>query len=488
MRVNIKRNSVGLAKDSILYTLGRGLYSGLNFLLLPLYGRFLQVSEYGVVNLITILSMILTYIFNLGITQGIYGRYFDKDADQELTKSSAFWFAVMINIPLFTVLMILSSIISFALFESREYSYYLRIEFISVFNISLGILLCEFMKISRLPGRLIALNSIQSGAILILTIIFLVHLKMGLKGVFWARIIGTSLFALLGIIYSIQKIKLRFSLEEIKEMLKVGLPFIPTLISFWVIDYIDRYLIQRSLGLDGVGVYSMGYTIGLIVMLPIMGFHSAYPPIVMSIAKNNEKAGKEFISRITVQFTVIVLSISLVLILAVDKLIKIVAPSYINTEMKNIIPFIIFSYYLYGMYRIIAVGLVIQKRTFYHFLSSIVAVFLNILLNLLLLPKLGIIGAAYATVISYLSLLITGYLFSRVFYPVAFQYRKILISILVFISISLFSIYLRGFWDDKLGFFVYAFSLATSYFLLLYLLGVLPRYKLIMDVIRKLLR
>jgi O-antigen/teichoic acid export membrane protein len=117
-------------------------------------------------------------------------------------------------------------------------------------------------------------------------------------------------------------------------------------------------------------------------------------------------------------------SVSLILMLFAPMLVGLVSPSVYYGAHK-IIPFVAFSYAFYGMYFVLSAGLNITRRTYYFpFIVGFAAV-LNVVLNLLLIPRYRMMAAACSTLISYFMLAILTYFFSQRFYRVPYEYARL---------------------------------------------------------------
>ena len=85
-------------KNSVIYTLGHVLSSGIAIFLLPIYTRYLSPAEYGVIDLFIVIAAIVNLTIALEISQGIARYYQEAKNEKEKRKytSSAFWFTILV--------------------------------------------------------------------------------------------------------------------------------------------------------------------------------------------------------------------------------------------------------------------------------------------------------------------------------------------------------------------------------------------------------
>jgi O-antigen/teichoic acid export membrane protein len=199
-----------------------------------------------------------------------------------------------------------------------------------------------------------------------------------------------------------------------RQLLIFGVPLLLFEMSSLVNDYADRFLIRHFLGSAQVGIYSVGYNFATYVQ----GLVTA--PLWMSIfpiyTKIWETDGPEKTSEFLNVFLNYYLALAVLIIAGVSvtsrELITLLASSKFAAA-ASVTPFVIASVMLYGTTHITAAGFYLVKRTKTIALLTLSCALINILINLVLIPSYGILGAAYATVISYLILTALITIFSR---------------------------------------------------------------------------
>jgi len=210
--------------------------------------------------------------------------------------------------------------------------------------------------------------------------------------------------------------------EMAGRMLAFSLPLVPASIASWTLNLSDRYLVGAFQGHAAVGVYSAGYTIGLVVnALVVAPFSLAWGATFWQISK--APRAPEIYARVMAGFVVAASFVALVLsAAATDGLRILFKPAF--EDGRFVVPFSAFAYVLYGVYTVGATGINVEGRTRVLPITTGIAAAVNVALNVLLIPWVGYIGAAAATVVSYGALAISTTLVSQRYYPVPWHWWR----------------------------------------------------------------
>ncbi|MFX0093042.1 MAG: lipopolysaccharide biosynthesis protein [Candidatus Hodarchaeota archaeon] len=198
-----------------------------------------------------------------------------------------------------------------------------------------------------------------------------------------------------------------FSRSILKRQLKFSLPLVPALFAFWFIDSSDRYLLKIFLPLSEVGLYNVGYNIGLVMMIVVGGFTLAWPPYYHKNNQDNE--GQTICNDVLKIYLLITSFFVVVLSLAAPVVVKILTTERFY-QAFTIVPWVAMAYLLKGPYIIFLMGVYIKNRTSWQLYLEGFAAAVNIGLNILLIPIVGREAAAITTLLSYTILVVGAYL------------------------------------------------------------------------------
>lgn len=238
------------------------------------------------------------------------------------------------------------------------------------------------------------------------TLLFVLVFKLGLLGFFYGWALVDFLYSVLLIcIYFRQgKIKLKnISMPILKESLSYGLPLIGFELSSLLLAQGDRFMLQHYLGSAAVGVYSSSYNLtSYLVEFLAAPFRLAIMPIFMSIW---EKKGKEETQKFLSSALKVYLMIGIPLIFATsfmgrEFITLLASKKYVDGYV--IMPWVISGIVIFSANSVYGAGLFLKKKTVALLSINFGSAVLNIVLNIFLIPSLGLVGAAVATLIAYL--------------------------------------------------------------------------------------
>jgi O-antigen/teichoic acid export membrane protein len=220
----------------------------------------------------------------------------------------------------------------------------------------------------------------------------------------------------------------------LKELLRFGLPYVPSGLAVLIMDLIGRFFLDRMLGKEPTGIFSAGYKLGMIMALVVAAFRFAWHPFFLSTSK--EKNAQEVFGRVFTYFLLVTGGFFLLISFFIHEIVRfelfgkaIVGPAY--AEGAVIVPVVMLAYIGYGVYANFVVGIYLKKKTAYLPFITGVGALISLLANRFLIPPLGIMGAAWAVLFAYTAMAVTLYLVSRRLYPIPYEGVRILKLILV---------------------------------------------------------
>jgi O-antigen/teichoic acid export membrane protein len=350
--------------------------------------------------------------------------YKDNEEEKKEVVSTSYLYLLSSAFIFLGIATLFSRQINNLLFQSKDYTLLVRLTFITGF----------FNVLSTIPFQLFRakLQSVKFSLVSILrfllnvsfNIYFILKLKMGLSGVVYGNLFTAILISILTFFLIYKNLSLKFSFSKLKSMLSYGFPLVPGGLSIWVLSVANRYFLERLSTTTELGLYSLGSRFsGILELLIIQPFLTTWPSIYFPLAKE-ENAPPTF-SRLTTYFLLIGSFCSLGIIAISNPVLKIMAGQKFWGAYK-VIPLLVFSVLLYGLFSLLNIGIFIQKKTKYNPLIIGIAAIFNLLLNYFLIPPYGMLGAAYATFFSYLLMDLLAYIINVRVYPVPYEWIRIL--------------------------------------------------------------
>ena len=377
----------------------------------------------------------------LGITSGMFRSFFiERDKDyQKLVVSTTFNFSFIYHLIILICLMpFLGHISRILLGESNNKVVFFALA--AMFFANMSDITMRIYRMREEAFKYVVRDISIFIVMVLLNILFVAGLKRGVLGILESRTISFALLFIISLPVLLIYFKPKCSLKELKSQLSFGIPFVPMNLASWVLLLSDRYFLKFYCNLTEVGLYSLGCKFGLILSLLLSKpFSLAWGPRIYIIEK--EKEAPRIYSRILTYFFVSGVFLCLALSLFSKEVIILMAtPKFYDAY--RVIPLICLAFFLQGMQGIFAVGLNLQRKTYFLPATYGVAAITNLILNYLLIPPMGMIGAAIATLTSYIVLSILNICFSNHYYFIPYETRRLakiftLASLLYLISILL---------------------------------------------------
>jgi O-antigen/teichoic acid export membrane protein len=310
-------------------------------------------------------------------------------------------------------------------------------KFSSIYFYFIGILLLDTLALIpfadlRLKRKAVKFSTIKFGNILInltLNIVLVLKYKMGIEAIFIANIVA-SLFSFVMLLPEIIKsLNWNIDKEILNKLIKFGLPYLPGSVAAMIVQVIDRPVVLALTDEKTLGIYQANYKLGIFMMLFVSMFQQAWQPFFLNNAK--EKNAKELFSKILTLFVLMSSLIWIFLTLFVEDFARfeflpgksIIGKDYLSGII--IVPIILLGYLFNGMYYNFQAGIYIEEKTKYFPYVTFSGALVNVAVNMLLIPIMGIMGAAIATLASYIIMAGGLYYFSQKYYRIEYESAKI---------------------------------------------------------------
>ncbi|RMF58394.1 MAG: hypothetical protein D6743_17720, partial [Calditrichaeota bacterium] len=420
-----------LTKHSAVYGVGHILTRVVGFLLLPLYTNKLPAREFGVAAIIFAFLAVMTPIYTYGL-DAAFLRYFILNDDARRRRkifSTAFWSVFVVALLLSAGIFGLGGWLSGALLTERSYAGLIRIAGLILLFDALAFL--PFLYL-RAVEKSVVYTTLKFVNVLVnvgLNLYFIVHLGRGVEGIFLANVWASAVTLLLVSFVLVQQVGFTYSVADVKELLKFGLPFLPSVLSVVLLDLIDRPLMEKLAGLEMTGIYNAGVKLGMFMALLVTAFRFAWHPFFLSTSKQSN--APQIFSRVFTYFTLVGSAVFLTVSFFVDEIAQFRLGSFtlIGREYwsgTQVVPLILLAHLLYGMYVNFIVGIYLKNKTRVLPLITLAGVGVNVAANVLLIPRLGMMGAGYARVAGYFVMAGLLYVFAQRFYRIDYEVGRLL--------------------------------------------------------------
>jgi len=274
-----------------------------------------------------------------------------------------------------------------------------------------------------------AINAIAVVINVIVNIYLIVYAGLGIEAIFYSYIISYTFLLIVSFFFARRYFVFKLDLAKIRSLMKTAHLFLYYGLFLISIDLIDRFILEYFKGTAEVGIYSACYRIGIVMNLVITGFKVAWTPFFLHLKE--DESNKEIFSKVFTYFCYGGLVAFLTFSLLADELVKLNIAGYtlLNEEYWGglvIVPYILLAYLFSGLYLNLNVASFFQNKIKYLIISSAAGCTSNIILNLLLIPPYSMVGAAIATLLSYMIMFFVLYYYSQRIYRIDYEWNPIL--------------------------------------------------------------
>ena len=405
-----------ILKHSSVYAVGQILSRFASILLLPLYTRCLSPADYGCVAILDLTAGILAILIGSGMASAVMRSHFDSD-DEEY-RSRVWWTglawvafsATALVVPLIVARDVIAELTLGAEITNGAMFYLLAAGTLWMNTVSE--LLETWLRVKKRSGTFVALSMSRLLLNMGLNVWFLVGLDLGVTGLLTGNVIAATVntTALL-LIFARHQSSFCIDRTILRTLLCFGSPLIIQAFLSLMMHEADRYLLRAYASLDEVGVYSLAYKIGQAVnTLCMIQFGAIWGVVLYEIAQQPDP--KTTYANVFKYYVYGLLVVMLAAALFAFPVLPFLTPGDFGQSV-DLIPVIVLAFVFFAMHSQFSVPVLLARKTAALIPASVAGVVANVVFNLLLIPRFGAHGAAWASVATYAAFSFTGLWFYR---------------------------------------------------------------------------
>jgi len=411
-----------LATTGAAYTAASIVSKLIAVALLPLYTRYLTPADYGAAEVLFAAVVTASIIVRFGLIEAILRFYYkdDEDPGQVVAGSFAglFWLSTLGAF----VLLPFAGPLSEALLDQSDPGL-VRIAIGGLWVLTMWEFMLTLFRLEERARAYFLTTILNVIAAIALTVVLVVGLEEGARGLLVGSYAAGGAFVLVLIALQWRRLSLRFDRGLMRRLFRFGLPTMPAEVSLYLLNFVDRLIIVRSLGLAEAGLYSLGVKFAQAVNVLVRGFQLAWPPLAYSI-REDEEARRVYATVVTLFVAGCAWVVAGMWLLSRWIVRALADPKFFDSY--EVIGLISTAVTLYALYLVLVVILGRTGRTEFNLPAAISALVANVVLNLILVPPLGIVGAGLALVASYVVVLGLMYAFTQRLFPVPYEWGRLL--------------------------------------------------------------
>jgi len=384
--------------------MGSAMSLVLGFISFPILTRVLTREEYGIVGLISTTMFLAVSFAKAGLSDGIirfYREYSDSEERLTIFSSTIIFRGLIFSAIVFILYISIFPLVYGHLNISGAYLVCFMIMSAYLLIRPLNIII---LNVLRITDRTIFYNIVAlvgRAASIVLSLSMLLYLIGKFYGYFVGLVISELVVSAI-LFYWFFK-HYRIAVSQVSKVLSVklikfGLPLLISELSYLLLTYIDRYMIVAYHGEDALGLYSVGYNLAAYLSdMMMFSLGAAVIPIYVGIhEKEGREKTEEFLKKCMKYLLIAIIPVFVgYLIVSEDLFVTLASQKYASAAAFS--PIILLGSLFLGLNNIFDAGLYLKKKSRLLLLIMLIALVINVILNILLLPKYGVWGAALAT-------------------------------------------------------------------------------------------
>ncbi len=425
-------------KDTIIYGIAAVLPRIINFLLVRVHTDALPTDNYAENTNFYIWIALFTVLLTFGMETAFF-RFYKSEEKKDTLISTAF-ISVFIAALFFVFIALLFSVFFINIFDFASNPLQFKL-FIGILAIdTIAIVPFAYLRASNRPIKYMAIKLINVGVIVIINLLFLKFIPEFLASgkyispflinifnstsivnfIFIANIIGSAISLFLLLPYLL-RFKWSFNNALFKKMISYSWPIAVAGVAYVINENLDKILIGKLIDKSTMGIYAACYKLAIFMNLYIMAFRLGAEPFFFNYA--DKKDAKITYAKILNYFIIVGSLVFVGIVVFID----VFKQLFINQEYWEaiiIVPIVLLANLFLGVYYNLAIWYKLTDKTRYAMLFSIIGAVITIIINVTLIPIIGFIASAWATLCAYGTMMLLSYFIGKKHYPVPYNIKK----------------------------------------------------------------
>ncbi|NER19009.1 oligosaccharide flippase family protein [Spongiivirga citrea] len=417
-------------KDTAIYGITTVLARFISFILVPLHTAAMGTVDYSGVTEFFVYAAFLNVLLSYGMETAFF-RFFNTHKEKDTVYTTALISLTVSTILFFIGVWIFKDQLADLIKVDRYY-----------FKILVGITALDALVVApfaylRAKNRPIRFAGVKLTNIAIVGFVNLFFLwiipefslefsfynkEELLQYVFWANL-SASAVTLILLFPLFFKLKLVFDTGLFRKLLSYGWPILVAGLAFVINENLDKLMLQEMIDEDTMGAYAGCYKIAVFMTIFIQGFRLGAEPFFFSHAKS-DNAVENYAT--ILKYFVIAGGLGLLIICCfIDPLKNFIVRDTAYHKAIDIVPIVLLANLCLGIYHNLSIWYKLTDKTRYGMYISIIGAIITIAFNWIMIPKIGFIASAWATLAAYGGMMIISYQLGKKHYPVPYDLKKI---------------------------------------------------------------
>lgn len=414
-----------------IYLLGSILQRCVSFVMLPIYTRCLTPSDYGTIELLSMVLDFVGIILGLRVGQAIFRFYekYDNIQDKNEVITTSLYLVALLNLSGIFLIVLSAKPLTYFVFGDYDNVFFLILFSFTLLGQGFMEIPMTFLRAQQKPWLYVAFSVLKLALQLGLNIYFVVIRDLHVAGVIYSALLSSAIMIIILGGYTFAHTGWRASAEKAKQLVSFSIPLVFTgMISFYI-TFGDRYFLRLIVGLAEVGVYSLGYKFGFLLAFLVAGpFGNIWDSEKYKIHRK-ENAREEY-RRIFFGYNLVLFLVVVGISVFVKDLLKVMSvPAFWSAA--NIVPIVLAAYVFNIWTGFVNLGVLLEQRTIEITYGTLMAAAVVTAAYLILIPHFGVMGAAWASLLAFGTRFVWVYWRSKRFYDMDLAWKPVGVLVLV---------------------------------------------------------
>jgi O-antigen/teichoic acid export membrane protein len=415
-----------LFRNTGIYALGDAGLQLITGLLAPLYTHLLAPEEFALWGLGALMMAGLANVFNPALHGAITRYYFDHEADAPTRRrfqGTVFTFLLLWSSALAVALIALSPWLFPTIMPGLPFWPYGLLALLTALLTVLGVVPKATWSAAERPATLVTITSLSTLTNLGVALALVAGFRVGVVGLFVARFAATAITTIPFLQYIRAHVTITLDGKMLRAALTFSLPLVPHLLSLWILALSDRWLIERLLSREALGVYTAAYVVIEFVNLTASSLNRAWVPQLTRALPDPTQRG--FIARSVTWSLLTVCAVAVALALLAPPIMRIFFdPRY--QQAADLADILAFAGIFQGLYYLYVAVLFFHRRNNLVPVITVTSGLINVGFNLWLLPSWGLQAAAWGTAAGYAALALGVFLAAQTMGGLPIERKRVL--------------------------------------------------------------
>jgi O-antigen/teichoic acid export membrane protein len=421
-----------LFKDIATYGFGDLLLRATSLITLPIYTRVFSPADYGVLSYVLTVINLLSAVLSLGCASAYSLYFFEAKSikEKQVVTSTCLAFVVIWTGGIILLCLPFSKSMSSWSFNTEQYWLLFFLAFLTIPMNLLNTMLGQVLR-NQFKARIFTVLNVAAALLTVgFGVVCVLILKWGLKGIIAGGLLASAAVFPVRVWSVRQMIRPYYSGEMLRKLLAYGVPLVPMTLAYWVFEVSDRLLLGKLSTLDQLGLYAVANSVTTVLAFLYSALGQAWSPHALNVREEQPELAPAFFGQV---LTYVLISFGVICVglaaFAHEALTILTSPKFYPAAMA--IGPLALGFVAYASTQVTATGLALSKKTGYFALFSWLAALLNIGLNVLTIPRWGMMAASWSTAVSYIFLTLAYTFSAQRYWRVQYEkYRAATVALL----------------------------------------------------------